>query len=146
MTRAEGTPTTLVAHSLGCLTAASWLVGQGPGPVVGALLVAVPDPSGPVFPAAATAGGFRTVRRRLPVPVTVVASNDDPYATPEWTRELAATWGAELIEIGGAGHLNDASGLGTWPEGRRILRGLMRRTGAAATRSCGAAPACTRPV
>jgi uncharacterized protein len=121
---AEGTAV-LVAHSLGCLAAASWLGDRGPGDVVGALLVAVPDPSGPAFPAAATAGGFRAVRRRLPVPVTVVVSDDDPYAAADWVRDLAAVWGADLVGIGAAGHVNEASGLGAWPAGREILHGLV---------------------
>jgi predicted alpha/beta hydrolase family esterase len=114
----------LVAHSLGCLAAASWLAERGPGLVGGALLVAVPDPSGPAFPAAAIAGGFGVVRRRLPVPVAVVVSENDPYATAGWTRELAAVWGAEVVGIGAAGHVNEASGLGAWRTGREILRGL----------------------
>ena len=121
-------PVFLVAHSLGCLTAASWLARRGGGVVCGALLVAVPDPSGRAFPAAATAGGFGVVRRRLPVPVTVVVSENDPYATVGWTRDLAAVWGAETVGIGAAGHVNDASGLGAWPAGREILRGLVQHS------------------
>lgn len=117
-------PAVLVAHSLGCLTAASWLAEHGPGEVVGALLVAVPDPSGPAFPAAATAGGFSAVRRRLPVAVTVVVSDDDPYASADWIRGLAVVWGAEVVGIGAAGHVNGASGLGAWPAGREMLRRL----------------------
>lgn len=118
-------PVVLVAHSLGCLTAASWLADHGPGAVVGALLVAVPDPGGPVFPSAATAGGFGVVRRRLPVPATVVVSDDDPYASPGWVRDLATVWGAEVAAVGAAGHVNGASGLGGWPEGREILRRVI---------------------
>ena len=117
-------PVVLVAHSLGCLAAVSWLAEYGPGEVAGALLVAVPDPSGPAFPASATAGGFGVVRRRLPVPVTVVVSENDPYATAGWTRDLATVWGAEVVGIGDAGHANEASDLGAWPAGRKILRGL----------------------
>ncbi|WP_285107951.1 alpha/beta hydrolase [Promicromonospora sp. MEB111] len=135
-------PVVLLAHSLGCLAVASWLAevprrdgrgsggrrrdGREPGEVAGALLVAVPDPAGPAFPAGATAGGFRAVRRRLPVPVTVVVSDDDPYASPAWVRGLAAVWGAEAVGIGPAGHVNGASGLGVWPAGREILRHLVR--------------------
>lgn len=117
-------PVVLVAHSLGCLAVASWLAGRGPDEVAAALLVAVPDPAGPEFPAAATVGGFRTVRRRLPVPVpvTVVVSDDDPYAAPAWVRDLAVVWGATAVGIGPAGHMNGASGLGAWPAGREILR------------------------
>ncbi|MFD6141126.1 RBBP9/YdeN family alpha/beta hydrolase [Promicromonospora sp. NPDC060271] len=124
-----GRPVFLVAHSLGCLTVASWLAERGPDVVAGALLVAVPDASGPAFPAAATAGGFEVVRRRLPVPVTVVVSEDDPYAAAGWTRDLAAVWGAEVVGIGAAGHVNEASGVGPWEAGREILRGFMSTLG-----------------
>jgi predicted alpha/beta hydrolase family esterase len=120
-------PVFVVAHSLGCLTVVSWLAEHGPDEVAGALLVAVPDPSGPAFPAAATAGGFGVVRRRLPVPVAVVVSDDDPYATVGWIQDLTAVWGAEVVGIGEAGHVNEASGLGAWPTGREILRGLAGR-------------------
>ncbi|MFC8800923.1 RBBP9/YdeN family alpha/beta hydrolase [Promicromonospora sp. NPDC057138] len=122
-------PVVLVAHSLGCLAAVSWLAERGPGEVVRALLVAVPDPSGPAFPASATAGGFRVVRRRLPVPVAVVVSENDPYATAGWTLDLAAGWGAEVRGIGAAGHMNEASGLGAWPAGRAMLHGIVQRAG-----------------
>lgn len=122
-----GRPVFLVAHSLGCLTAASWLAERGPDEVAGALLVAVPDASGPAFPAAATAGGFVVVRRRLPVPVTVVVSENDPYAPAGWSRDLAAVWGADVVGIGEAGHVNEASGVGAWQAGREILRGLAAR-------------------
>lgn len=130
--RGGAEPVVLVAHSLGCLTVASWLVDHGPGAVAGALLVAVPDPEGPAFPAAATAGGFGVVRRRLPVPATVVVSDDDPYALPGWVRDLAAVWGAEVAAIGAAGHVNGASGLGAWPQGREVLRRVVAAGGEAA--------------
>lgn len=117
-----GPDVVLVAHSLGCLAAAAWLVAHGPGPVAAALLVAVPDPAGPAFPPAAS--GFTAVRERLPVPALVVVSDDDPYARPAWTRTLAADWGADVAAVGRRGHLNGASGLGRWSEGRALLRGL----------------------
>lgn len=122
-------PVFVVAHSLGCLAVVSWLAEHGPGHVAGALLVAVPDPSGPAFPAAATMGGFGTVRRRLPVQAAVVVSDDDPYARAGWVQELAAVWGAEVVGIGETGHVNEASGLGAWPAGREIVRGVVRRSG-----------------
>lgn len=121
---ADPTPgTVLVAHSLGCLAAASWLHERGPGGVVAALLVAVPDPSGPAFPPAAR--GFGVARERLPVPALVVVSDDDPYGSPGWAFGLAAAWGAAAIGIGVAGHVNAASGLGAWPQGRDLLGRLV---------------------
>jgi predicted alpha/beta hydrolase family esterase len=109
----------LVAHSLACLLVAH-AAGSMPDRVRGAFLVAVPDPDGPVFPEAAA--GFRSVPAApLPFPALIVASSDDPYGTPGHARRRAETWGAGLVEIGAHGHINGASGLGDWPEGRRLL-------------------------
>jgi len=50
--RAVGTldrPPIMVAHSLACLLVAHWVAARGT-PVAGAMLVAVPDPCGQVFP------------------------------------------------------------------------------------------------
>lgn len=115
----------LVAHSLGCLAAASWLIQHGPGPVVGAMLVAVPDPDGPAFPPEAP--GFAAVRIRLPVPTVVVVSENDPYARPAWAHALAADWGAAVADVGPLGHINAASGVGAWPQGRNLLASTLLR-------------------
>jgi hypothetical protein len=110
----------LVAHSLGCLAAASWLRQRRSG-VRGAFLVAAPDPSGPNFPATA-APSFTAIKAApLTVPVLVVGSNDDPYCAPDAAGKLAAQWNAVHISIGRAGHINDASGLGVWESGQALL-------------------------
>jgi len=109
----------IVAHSLGCLATAMWFAEHGAGGLRGALLVAPPDRDRPGFPAAAA--GFASPVAPLPVPSIVVASDDDPFATPEAARALASAWGSELVELPGLGHLNAASGLGAWPEGIAIL-------------------------
>jgi len=112
-------PPILVAHSLGCLVVAHW-AAQSARHCYAALLVAVPDPSGPTFPSEAT--GF------LPLPpsfhkyrVTVISSNDDAYATNSYTEERVATWGADHICVGEHGHINAASELGDWPDGWAIV-------------------------
>ena len=43
----------------------------------------------------------------------------------ERARELAQAWGSRLVNIGPAGHINGDSGLGDWPEGKRLLRHLI---------------------
>jgi uncharacterized protein len=63
----------------------------------------------------------------LPFPTTVVTSTNDPYVTPARAREFAAAWGARLVEIGPAGHINSSSGLGAWPAGLELLSELARR-------------------
>jgi predicted alpha/beta hydrolase family esterase len=37
---------------------------------------------------------------------------------------MAGDWGAAITEIGPRGHINGESGLGDWPEGLALLRGL----------------------
>ena len=38
---------------------------------------------------------------------------------------LVLLWGSRLVDIGPAGHINGDSGLGDWPEGKRLLRHLI---------------------
>ncbi|QGZ35570.1 RBBP9/YdeN family alpha/beta hydrolase [Stappia indica] len=112
-------PPLLIAHSLACLLvahAAESIAGR----VRGAFLVAVPDPDGPAFPG--EAASFRDLpAQALPFPALIIASSDDPYGTREHARRRAQDWGAGLVEIGARGHINGASGVGDWREGRRLF-------------------------
>lgn len=117
-------PVLIAAHSLGTLTTAWWATRYARpaalAKVRGALLVALPDPAGPAFPA--DAHGFGPVpRERLPFPTRVVASRDDPYGTPAFARACASAWGSDFHDIGPRGHINADSGLGDWPEARGWL-------------------------
>jgi predicted alpha/beta hydrolase family esterase len=131
--RAVEGPKILIAHSLGCPLVVEWASEHQPDGVVGAFLVAVPDVHGPNFPSEAT--GFDSPRyRALPFPALVVASTDDPYGSPEHSREITRCLGAGLVDVGPKGHLNAASGLGDWAEGWELFGGLLderdaRRTG-----------------
>jgi len=117
----------LVAHSLACLLVAHWATRTTWGQRVrGALLVGVPDPSSPVYPAAIT-GFDRVPLGPLPFPTWVVASSDDPFATLEFSQRCAFSWGARFVVAGALGHLNAASGLGDWPWGRSLLDEVHRR-------------------
>ena len=60
----------------------------------------------------------------LPFPSIVVASRDDRYVTMARAREFATAWGSELVDLGDAGHINSASGLGGWPAGYGLLQRL----------------------
>lgn len=116
----------LVAHSAGCALVAHWAQSASTAHlarVCGALLVAPSDPDGPRFPAGPT--GFSPMPRAvLPFASVVVASTDDEYVTPAQARAYAEAWGSEYVEVGAAGHLNSASGLGAWPFGRALLERL----------------------
>lgn len=120
--KAEPSLPVVVAHSLGCLALAHW-ASRG-GRLHAALLVAVPDPDGPEFPAVAHSFG-PVPRERLPFRSRVVASHDDPYGSFSFAQGCAAAWGSELTDVGQAGHINATSGLGDWPAGRALLAGLL---------------------
>jgi predicted alpha/beta hydrolase family esterase len=112
----------IAAHSLGTLLVTHWLA-RTKLRIGGALLVAVPDPEAPSFPRQAR--GFAPISRlRLECPSIVVASTDDPYGDLPFVRQCAESWGGRLVNIGKAGHINAASGLGEWKEGHRLLESL----------------------
>jgi predicted alpha/beta hydrolase family esterase len=115
----------LVAHSLGCLVVAHAVAMRALTPAVrGALLVAPPDPDARSFPDVAT--GFRPLPlQRLPFPSVLVASQDDPYSSMEFSTRVAEAWGSRFVNAGRAGHLNAASGLQDWPAGRAHLDELL---------------------
>lgn len=108
----------IVAHSFGCLAAAQATFDYREQ-VSGLMLVAPAD-----------LDRFGTTaflpERALGVPAVVVASTNDPRMRFAHATEWADTWGAELINIGAAGHINPEAGFGPWPEGMAILRHLRR--------------------
>jgi uncharacterized protein len=114
-----GEPPIVVAHSLGCLAVAHW-ASRSDRAIHSMLLVAVPDPDGPAFPAEAI--GFAPVPRTLGGRrVTLVSSTDDPYASPSHTARYVADWQAEHVCLGAAGHINGDSNLGEWTQGWAIV-------------------------
>jgi predicted alpha/beta hydrolase family esterase len=118
---ASDTPALLVAHSLGCHLVAAWAShSQHLGRVRAALLVAPPDLTRENLPPQLTTWRS-TARQALPFPTITVFSEDDPYASVEASRAMAAAWGSEVISVGARGHINGDSGLHDWPEGRQLL-------------------------
>ncbi|PZA11265.1 hypothetical protein DNX69_18375 [Rhodopseudomonas palustris] len=112
-------PAVLVAHSLACLLVAH-AAEQIRDRVRGAFLVAVPDPDAAAFPAEAASFGHPPVRP-LPFPALIVASSDDPYGSLDYARRRAREWNAGLVIAGAHGHINGASGLGEWQQGRLLF-------------------------
>lgn len=112
-------PPVLVAHSLACLLVPIWAATSRLS-VAGAFMVAPVNPAEPAFPEAASE--FADFPRdRLPFPALVVGSRNDHYATAEWAHTFAADLGAGFVVAGALGHINADSGLGDWPQGRRLL-------------------------
>ncbi len=118
-------PVVLVAHSLGCITVAHWARSpQGRSGVVrAALLVAPADVERSDTPWQLR--GFGPVPAlRLPFSSMLVASSNDPYLDLDRAQIFAENWRSQFFDIGPAGHINGESGLGDWPEGKRMLRAL----------------------
>ena len=125
-------PVLLVAHSLGCHLVAGWAAASPlfgttgdprAGPVLAALLVAPPDLTRPDLPPALHSWAGHPLRR-LPFPAHLLSSNDDPFCSAQAAASMAAAWGARHTNLGALGHINSASGLGDWPQGRACLQEL----------------------
>ena len=117
-------PAVLVAHSLGCIQVAAWAAhSQNAQRVKAALLVAPGDVEReamrPLLPSRSP-----IARQPLPFTTILVASRDDVHCTFDKAESLARDWGAELVDLGNAGHINADSGLGDWPQCLALLRRL----------------------
>ena len=117
-------PVLLAAHSLGCHLAAGWAAAsRHTEQVQAALLVAPPDLSRTDLPAALHTWKGHALQA-LPFPAQVLSSSNDPYCSAQAAARLAAAWGAAHVDLGPLGHINAASGLGHWPQGRAWLQAL----------------------
>ncbi|TDW68182.1 hypothetical protein EDF57_10154 [Novosphingobium sp. PhB55] len=121
-----GRPVVLVAHSLGCLLTAWWAKFEQPAwssPVIGALLVAPPEVD--FFPRDDRLNGFApTPSDELPFPSILVASRNDPWIGFPTARLLARQWGSQFVDAGDTGHINADSKIGSWEDGKQLLRQL----------------------
>jgi predicted alpha/beta hydrolase family esterase len=121
-------PAVLVAHSTSCCLVAHWAAAHPESSQVpwvkGALLVAPSDDEAPSYPAGPT-GFVPTPLAPLPFPSIVVASTDDVYVSVQRAEYFAAAWGSRFAVVGALGHLNSASGLGSWPAGFAMLQELL---------------------
>lgn len=115
----------LVAHSLGCLLAASYADRPLAGKIEGALLVApcALDTATTMHPCLAGFGPEPLAV--LPFPSILVASSNDPYISGAEAQRRANLWGNELVNIGAAGHINVESGFGRWQQGYDLLDRLF---------------------
>jgi predicted alpha/beta hydrolase family esterase len=111
----------IIGHSLGCLLLSQWIRAYSSPTVVGAFLVALPDPSGAEFPRQVTHFD-QPASGRLPFPSLLVASEDDPYSTMAYSKSVAAGWGSKFVNVGPKGHINAQSQLGNWDEGIDLIR------------------------
>ena len=118
-------PAVIIAHSCGCAAVLRAAPQFGAGRVLGAFLVACPDPDDPSAP--------EPVRQFAPLALyrlafasVLVASRNDPYVSFARAETISASIGAELADAGASGHINVESGHGPWPEGLVRFAGFMR--------------------
>lgn len=120
-------PVLLVAHSLGVLLALHYSRLRPDAPIAAALLVAPGDvdlhaPNEPVLQSFAPAP-----REKLSFRAIMVVSQTDPHMSFERSTALGRDIGAELVDIGDAGHINVDSGFGKWPLGHQLAQKLKDR-------------------
>jgi predicted alpha/beta hydrolase family esterase len=124
---ADGGGIVLVAHSLGCQLAAAWAAhSRNTDRVLAALLVAPGDPQREEL-SAVLSSWSPVVLQRLPFRSMLLASRDDPYCSIGRARLFAEAWGCDFIDYGQCGHINADSGLGSWPDGHRMLLALCQQ-------------------
>jgi predicted alpha/beta hydrolase family esterase len=112
------TPVFVVAHSFGALAAVQ-AASDHSERIAGALLVAPADPE-----SFGVAEFLPT--KPLAFPAIVVASANDPWMPIDSAALWSGLWGADLINLGNAGHINSEAGFGPWPEGLALLERLRR--------------------
>lgn len=121
-------PVVLVGHSLGVITIAHALPFLAPHKVVGAFLVAPSDwEREGLIPDFDTHDFAPIPREKFVFPTQVVASRNDETMTYEKSLELAAAWGASVVDAGEAGHISAKTGQGPWPEGLTAFALFMKQ-------------------
>jgi hypothetical protein len=122
---ASASPVVLVAHSLGCLQVAAWAASSAQVHRVQAALLVAPADVERQDLRQQVPSWAPIMRQRLPFKSVLLASDNDPYCSPDTAQALARSWGAHFQSMGALGHLNAESGLGDWPQGHEVLQGLM---------------------
>jgi uncharacterized protein len=120
-------PVILVGHGLGANTIAraAETAPEALTRAVGAFLVnprdAERDGSSP-----ALASFAPLPRAPLPFVSLVVASRDAPHCDFVRAGDIAAAWGAAIVDAGESGHLDTQAGFGPWPEGLMRFAGFLK--------------------
>jgi len=113
-------PWIAVAHSFGCLALVRHLAERSDSPIQQALLVAPAEPDkfglAELLP-----------HQRLPIPTTVIASQNDPWMSAASALRWAGRWGSSFSNLGAVGHINSESGFGPFPLAKRWVEAARAR-------------------
>jgi predicted alpha/beta hydrolase family esterase len=119
-------PVVIVAHSLGIPTVIH-AIPLFTKPVAGAFFVAPPEVDNPSIRPRHLQTFGPYPRDPLPFPSLTVASRNDPFGSYEHADDIASAWGSMLVDAGEAGHINQDSGHGPWPEGTMVFAQFLSR-------------------
>lgn len=119
-------PVVIVAHSLG-VAAAIHALPELEKRVAGAFLVAPPEVANPSIRPKHLMTFGPYPREPLPFPSITVGSRSDSFSSFEAAEDIAAAWGSLFIDAGDAGHINEESGHGPWPEGSMVFAQFISR-------------------
>ncbi|MFW0179727.1 RBBP9/YdeN family alpha/beta hydrolase [Rothia sp. CCM 9418] len=111
-------PLFLIGHSCGGALIAQWAEEYGQethsAPVLGGILVAPADvESATLYPDIKAQSPLPS--GKLPLPLHIIASTNDPNTTVERSKEFAQRWGTTLEFVKDGGHLDTPDGFGQWP-------------------------------
>ncbi len=117
--------TIIIAHSLGVATTVIYLTqnqGKIPLNLKGAFLVSPSD-----IDNIEVIKSFAPMPlEKLPIPACIVASENDPFVSMERAQSFAKAWDVKLFNAGKLGHINSASDLRDWEQGRKFLAEFER--------------------
>lgn len=119
-------PVIIIAHSLGCVTVAHYLKNHLAKNIAGVFLVAPADVERQHAPEC-LARFAPLPALNFPCPVSVIASDNDPFCVPQRAQIMAQQWGAALTWLPQAGHINVASGHTEWTDGLLLLEQFALR-------------------
>ena len=122
---ADAAPAVLVAHSLGSMQVAAWAAHSTHTHRVRAAMLVAPGDVERQEIRAQLHSWSPIALAPLPFRSLLLASDNDPYCTPERARHFAACWGSQRVDCGACGHINAESGLGEWPKGHAWLQSLL---------------------
>jgi predicted alpha/beta hydrolase family esterase len=128
--RAASKPVVLVAHSAGVSAVAHAAAHLHPHDVAGGFLVAPASERAKRAIPEMESAFIDLPRKPLPFRSVLIASQTDPYCTPDEARALAEAWGSEFVDAGDSGHINSESGHGPWPDGLMRFAGFLKQLSA----------------